>query len=180
MTNNEDTAEVELRADADVTRLSLIGCTKQKRDEPARAGDIYDESSYFRKRRRYSNLYCDDFVVISAKHHVLRPDTVIEPYDLSLSAPASDENGMTTEEKREWGTETKAQLKAMDWSDVDEVVVLMGQSYLRWVQDAFEDIPVMFVYPFAQHSGIGEQLGWLTEQNEAAEKTDPKQQQLPF
>jgi len=171
---------VELRPDADVTRLALIGCTKQKRDEAAPAGDIYDESSYFRKRRKYADLYCDDFVVISAKHHVLQPDDEIEPYDLSLSAPASDENGMTADEKREWGEETKEQLEAMDWEDIDEVVVLLGQSYLKWIRDGFEEVPAMFVYPFAQHNGIGEQLGWLTDQiNNADVPKDPKQQTLP-
>lgn len=59
----------------------VVQCTDSKRDEPAQAGDIYDRSPYFRKQRRYAERFGDFWFIQSAKHGLLEPGEVIEPYN---------------------------------------------------------------------------------------------------
>ena len=61
--------------------MILIQCTKTKRDEPAKAKNLYDESQYFRKMRAYAEATGEMWLILSAKHGLVDPETVIEPYD---------------------------------------------------------------------------------------------------
>ena len=62
-------------------RIVLIQCTNSKRDEPAPARNLYDQSYYFRDYRSYAETFGDEWYILSAKHGLLKPETVIEPYD---------------------------------------------------------------------------------------------------
>ena len=62
-------------------RIVLVQCTNQKRDEAATARDLYDESDYFVKQRSYAEAVADQWFIQSAKHGLVEPGTVIEPYD---------------------------------------------------------------------------------------------------
>lgn len=66
---------------AEVCHVVICQCTSAKRDEPAPAGEIYDESAYFRKQRAYAKAVADKWFIQSAEHGLLDPETVIEPYD---------------------------------------------------------------------------------------------------
>ena len=61
--------------------IVLIQCTKTKRDEPAKARDLYDESDYFCIMRKYAKLHGDEWCILSGKHGLVRPNTELEPYD---------------------------------------------------------------------------------------------------
>lgn len=61
--------------------MILIQCTKSKRDEPAKAKDLYDESDYFVAMRDYAEATGEDWYILSAKHGLVDPETVLEPYD---------------------------------------------------------------------------------------------------
>jgi len=63
------------------TRIVLVQCTNSKRDERAPARDLYDESDYFRDYRAYALEKGDEWYILSAKHGLLDPETVIDPYD---------------------------------------------------------------------------------------------------
>jgi hypothetical protein len=67
----------------DRRRIGLVGCVKSKLDRPARARDLYT-SPLFLGRRRYVERTCDRWFVLSAKHGLVDPDTVLEPYDQTL------------------------------------------------------------------------------------------------
>jgi len=64
-------------------RIGLVGCVKSKRDRPSPARDLYT-SPLFRGRRRHVEQTCDRWFVLSAKHGLVDPDTVLEPYDQTL------------------------------------------------------------------------------------------------
>lgn len=68
-----------------MTRVTLIQCTDSKRDESAKARDLYDESRYFRKMRAWAEdrevAYGSPWFILSAKHELVAPDEVLEPYD---------------------------------------------------------------------------------------------------
>jgi hypothetical protein len=63
--------------------LVLIGCVKSKLGYPAPAKDLYT-SALFRKERAYAESSGKPWFILSAKHGLVSPDEVIEPYDVYL------------------------------------------------------------------------------------------------
>lgn len=76
-------------------RIGLVGCTKSKLNHAAPAKDLYMPSTLFAGRRRYVERSCDRWFILSAKHGLVDPDDVLEPYDQTL-------NGASRSVKREW------------------------------------------------------------------------------
>jgi hypothetical protein len=64
-------------------RIGLVGCVKAKRASPAPAAAL-STSPLFAGRRHYAEATCDRWFILSARHGLLGPDQVIEPYDESL------------------------------------------------------------------------------------------------
>ncbi|MBT2549736.1 hypothetical protein J7I85_15680 [Arthrobacter sp. ISL-65] len=62
----------------DTYRVGLVACASQKLQRPAPARDIY-VSQLFRKASAYAEKTWDRWYVLSAKHGLVRPDTVLEP-----------------------------------------------------------------------------------------------------
>ena len=81
-------------------RIGLIGCVKNKLAATAFAQDLY-VSQLFRGRRWYVEQTCDRWFVMSALHHLLEPDDLVAPYDVTLV-------GTTRETRRSWSQETLA------------------------------------------------------------------------
>lgn len=138
----------------------LVGCGSAKRDEPAPARDLYT-STYFRLKREYAETVGDAWYVLSAEHGVVPPDRVLEPYDLS----AAD---LTSEGRDEWARDVVDALEGRVGPD-DELVVLAGRDYVLPLRRR----GLSFARPL-EGLGIGEQMGWLREQVDAAagESTD--------
>lgn len=65
-------------------RVGLVGCVKSKGFFNAPARDLYI-STLFKGRRRYVESSCDRWFVLSAKHGLVDPQEIIEPYDVALS-----------------------------------------------------------------------------------------------
>lgn len=62
-------------------RVTLIQCTNSKRDEKAKARDLYDESNLFRSMRDYANAKNNEWYILSAKHGLVHPTQELHPYD---------------------------------------------------------------------------------------------------
>lgn len=73
---------------------------KNKLAATALAQDLY-VSQLFSGRRWYVEQTCDRWFVMSALHHILEPDDLIAPYDVTLV-------GTTRETRRRWSQETLA------------------------------------------------------------------------
>jgi len=67
---------------------------KTKRAIRSRAEDLYT-SPLFRGRRAYVDRTCQRWFILSAKHGLLEPDDLIEPYDVTLTA-------QSVSERRSW------------------------------------------------------------------------------
>lgn len=65
-------------------RVGLVGCVKEKRYGPAPAGELYI-SDLFRCRRQVVELTCERWFILSAKHGLVAPETVLERYDVAMS-----------------------------------------------------------------------------------------------
>lgn len=64
--------------------LILVSCVKEKRPDPAPAKDLYT-SPLFARERRHAEASGKPWFILSAKHGLVDPDQVLEPYDLRLS-----------------------------------------------------------------------------------------------
>lgn len=74
-------------------RLILVGCVARKRGVPAAAAELY-VSPLFRKRRRFAidsvrSGRASAWAILSARHGLVWPDDVLEPYDTTIAAAAA-------------------------------------------------------------------------------------------
>jgi hypothetical protein len=61
-----------------------VGCSKNKLPHAAPAGELYC-SPLFRACRRWAERNCDVWAILSARHGVVTPDKVLEPYNTRLA-----------------------------------------------------------------------------------------------
>lgn len=131
-------------------RVGLVGCSAQKLAQAAPARDLY-VSQLFRKASAYAEATCDRWYILSAKHGLIHPDAVIEPYDMRLGTRTGPD--MTA-----WGALVRQQLtEALHGTDNPTLVALCGAQY----RTALTGIPWASETPM-QGMGIGRQLGYLT------------------
>ncbi len=137
-----------------MTRICLVSCVGQKLDHPARAIDLYI-SPWFKKARGYATR-CDRWYVLSAKYGLVTPDSVIEPYEVTL-------NKMRKLDRQSWARRVFQALCHVTSGD-DEMIVLAGHKYRETLVPLLQqrgnhiDVPM-------EGMGIGEQLHWLDEQS---------------
>jgi predicted transcriptional regulator len=107
--------------------VGLVSCTKSKLDEAAPARELYSPSWVFTKSVEYVEERCDEWLVLSAKHGLVEPDEVIEPYDETLA-------GTKKATKDEWATRVREQLKARYEGKRVKFVLMAGESYAGAVE----------------------------------------------
>jgi hypothetical protein len=75
--------------------IALVGCGKEKRRTECAAKDLYT-GSLFRTAREWAETFADAWWIASAKHLILHPNDVIEPYDSALSDLKADDRRWRT------------------------------------------------------------------------------------
>jgi hypothetical protein len=132
--------------------IGLVACSSQKLQHPAPARDLYI-SQLFRKASAYAEQTCDRWYILSAKHGIVHPDAVLEPYDVRLGA-----SGPGVPPVSEWAAGVRGQLEA-ELAGLEDVTLLAlaGSQY----RTALQGVPWPVEVPM-QGMGIGRQLGWLT------------------
>lgn len=105
-------------------RIGLVGCTKTKLTRAAEARDLYSPSTLFRGRRAYVERTCDRWFILSAKRGLVDPETVLNPYDMTLV-------GASVETKRRWASAVSQQLVAQFGRDLSALTfeVHAGHDY---------------------------------------------------
>ena len=133
-------------------RVAFVSCVKTKLDHRAPAKDLYC-SHWFELARRYAETHAEHWFILSAAYGLVRPDSVIDPYERSL-------NGMKIEARRGW---SKLVQKQMDLIQLrgGTAVVLAGLNYRRHLEVALLD---RFAEVEVPMTGLrmGEQLSWLS------------------
>jgi hypothetical protein len=66
-------------------QVGLVGCVKKKAGTARAAEDLYT-STLFKDRRRYVERTCRRWFILSARHGLVDPATVLEPYDETLTS----------------------------------------------------------------------------------------------
>jgi hypothetical protein len=128
----------------------LIGCGSAKTTEPCAAKDLYT-GSLFRYRRRYAERFgTDGWMILSAKHGLVYPDTLVEPYDLRVSM-------LTRAERQVWADGVGEQIRRLHLMNT-KAEIHAGMEYRQplahWLVDWGRPL---------QHMGIGQQLRWYKQ-----------------
>ena len=133
--------------------LWLVSCVKTKRSSPCRAEDLYT-SDWFAKARAYTERQNCPWRILSAKHGLVRPETVIAPYEKTL-------NTMRVVERRAWARRVLAQLEP-GLAGLDAVVFLAGQSHRDFLEGPLRSRGLAVRVPM---EGLrqGQQLRWLND-----------------
>lgn len=84
-------------------RIGLIGCVKSKRNVPTRASELYT-SALFVGRKRWVSASCSHWFILSAKHGLVAPNQILEPYDETLTTKGQSA-------RRLWSSQVLAQLR---------------------------------------------------------------------
>jgi Family of unknown function (DUF6884) len=133
--------------------IALVSCVKSKKAQASSARDLYT-SALFRKMRAYAERNSDGWYILSAKYGLVHPDTVIEPYELTLKT-------MSRAERRNWADNTHRRMAARGLLRTGtKFIWLAGRPYM-------EDL-AQLLREHAQENPmagmpIGVRLRWLTQ-----------------
>ena len=132
-----------------MSKAVLVQCTDSKRDVKSKAQNLYDESTYFCKMRAYAIATGEPWFILSAKHGLVDPETVLDPYD---------EYGLV---------ENQCESIAEELVDIgiDTVEVIAGSAYTNTLTPELESHGID-VIELCRGMGIGErmsELGRLTK-----------------
>jgi hypothetical protein len=141
----------------------LVGCVSKKQNVRATAKDLYS-SALWRKRRAYAEKSGQPWLILSAFHGVVDPDSKLDPYDLALA-------DLPIRERRAWGVSVVQSLEAVLGS-VDDVTfeIHAGTPYRASIEPLLTSHGATVVCPVAGLS-IGQQLAWYGRQAAQPEAT---------
>lgn len=131
----------------------LVSCVKQKRYERCAAAGLYI-SPWFKMAGELARRHSDEWYILSAKHGLLWPESVIDPYEQSLRYASAAELA-------DWGNFVCAQMDRLRLCG-DSLTIFAGVNYRRHLMDFaatnFDNVHV----PMAGLP-IGRQLSWLKQ-----------------
>lgn len=137
--------------------VALVSCVKSKQTKPTAAQDLYS-SPLFRGMRTYAEAVSDRWFILSAKHGLLEPEQVIEPYELTL-------NRLGKQERARWASAIADAVERLVPADT-RLVVLAGAAYVADLEPLLRrrytvDVPMRGLK-------LGNRLRWLREANALA------------
>ena len=131
--------------------ICLVACASAKLPHAAAARDLYD-SALFKKSRAYAERGFDGWYVLSAKHGLVAPDVVLDPYNLTL-------NSLGIAARRGWAGRVMGDLRSRLKAG-DRVTFLAGKRYREFLEEPLRAMGVDVRVPL-EGLRIGEQLARL-------------------
>ena len=132
--------------------IYLVSCVGKKLSAPAPARELYT-SPWFRKARAYVERTGHPWFVLSAKHGLVSPDEMLDPYDVSLDS-------MGVADRRLWAGRVLTQLEP-HLEGVTSVTFLAFTSYREFLEPSLRRRGLAICIPM-EGLKIGEQLSWLS------------------
>lgn len=131
--------------------ICLVACASRKKDGPRSAEELYD-SALFDGSRNYAKNRSDDWFILSAKHGLTPPSTMLAPYDESLV-------GTTSSFRQAWAEQAFGVL-AKCTSQHDRIIFLAGKPYREYLAPLLIARGNLTAAPLSS-LGIGSQVAWL-------------------
>lgn len=133
--------------------IALVSCVSVKTTLKSPARSLYI-SDWFQKASRYATQISDEWYILSAKYHLVDPDQVIEPYNLTLK-------NMGKNARKDWARQVLDKLQPKLNPGVT-VIFLAGQAYREFLLDPIIRMGCNVSIPM-EGLGIGEQLHWVNQ-----------------
>ncbi|WP_047246948.1 DUF6884 domain-containing protein [Maribacter thermophilus] len=113
-------------------KIILISCSSKKGKVATQAENLYI-SPLFRKSLEYAKLLNPEHIfILSAKHHLVKLDDIIEPYNTTLSNVSKKDPSLeilSSKDKQEWGKIVLKQLSKYTDFKKHEILILGGKEY---------------------------------------------------
>ncbi len=136
----------------------LLGCVKSKRGSPSPAKDMY-VSALWNGRRSLAESRGLRWKILSAKHGLLDPDEMIEPYDVALA-------GQSQVERQAWSNRVFSQLLD-EFEDLEGMVfeIHAGWAYSEsGLSTSLRAVGARVIRPL-EGLLLGEQLAWYQDRS---------------
>ena len=104
----------------------LISCCKEKLNFAAKAKDLYQSEGFKERLSEALSHNPDEILILSAKHHIVELDQVLEPYDVCLS-------NQTVGEQKKWAEICLADLSSRFNLKEDRFIILANEDYYRYL-----------------------------------------------
>ena len=102
----------------------LISCCKEKLNFAAKAKDLYQSEGFKKRLSEAFSHNPDEILILSAKHHIVELDHVLEPYDVCLS-------NQTIGEQKKWAEICLDSLSKRFDLKKDKFVILAVEDYYK-------------------------------------------------
>ena len=138
-------------------KIVLVSCVSKKNRGTHKAKDLY-ASPLFRKAYEYAeSLNPDKIFILSAKYHLLDPETIVEDYNKTL-------NTFSAADRKEWANVVLEQMSKVGINlEQDEIIFLAGKNYWQEVIASGEVRKYERPYLDNNLKGIGYILKFLNE-----------------
>lgn len=114
-----------------VHEIVLVACCKTKLDHRAAAQDLY-QGALFTLARKYAEGIGAPWYILSAKHHILRPGDLIDPYEETLV-------GRKKKDRQVWADLTGSKARQFFRQDgwPQRIIWLAGEAYSEFLEGDF-------------------------------------------
>ena len=105
-------------------RIALISCSKEKKDYPCPAWELYSASNLFSLSYQYAKKHADRVYILSAKYGLVAENQIIPPYNQTLKE-------MNRQQQLNWASGVLAALERECNLSSDHFILLAGNTYCR-------------------------------------------------
>ena len=130
--------------------LGIVPCSKEKIWDlfPNRKGvqaQFAYRSAFHTYTRKYAQLYCDQYLILSAKYGLMKPDFIIpRSYDVTFSR-ATDP----------YVSKRELRQQALRYPYAKKLIVLCPRAYAKRIEDAFSFSTIAMDFPLRGVGGFG-------------------------
>ena len=105
-------------------KIALISCSKDKKNYPCSARELYSASTLFSLSYAYAKQRADKIYILSAKYGLVSEDRILEPYNQTL-------NEMSRAEQLHWASRVLRALQKECDLTADHFMILAGNNYSK-------------------------------------------------
>ncbi len=138
-----------------MTTICLVSGSKSQLKTRALAGRLYT-STLFQRASRYAMQKCDRWFVLSARHGLVAPDEVLDPYKITF-------NDLSDQERFEWAQNVMKFLLRERITAHDTVIILASAVVREYLVPVLKGRRFHVEIPIQGMNAV-EQMQWLEQQ----------------
>lgn len=116
---------------------AFIACSSTKASHECKAKDMYKGDMFIKSYVLAKAMGADRIYILSAKYHLLHPNTVIKPYNIYL-------HDMSEDQKESWREAVIKQMKAAHIDFSAKTLWFAGEDYTKGIKDEFSNSVNMY------------------------------------